>query len=76
MPDSVPWAGLVATAKVSGFDSGSVPVSVIAFAVWYAVDTDCGVAVGAVFGGACTTVEMRTWFRLVGTQLAVKLPRK
>ena len=40
-----------------------------------ATGTFWSVAVGAVLA-ACTTVVIRTWFRLVGVQVAVKLPRK
>ena len=47
----------MATAKVSGFDSGSVPVSVIAFAVSWSTFTDWSVAVGAVFGLAPTVMD-------------------
>ena len=50
-PLSVPLLGCVTTANVSGSDSGSVPVSVIDTGVSSAVDTDCGVAVGASLPG-------------------------
>jgi len=46
-PLSVPLPGPVTTVNVRASDSGSVPVSVIGRAVSSAVETDCGVAVGA-----------------------------
>ena len=75
MPVSAPCAGELDVTNVRASLSGSVPVSVTAVAVLWATGTDWSVAVGAVLG-ALTTVEISTWFGLVGEHEAVKSPRK
>src|SRR4051812_35574767 len=52
-PDTDPWLGLLATAKVNaaGFVSASFPVSTIGNGVLREVDSDCAKAVGAVLTG-------------------------
>ena len=75
VPDNEPWAGGVRIVNASVSPSASTPVRTMAFGASSNVETDCGVACGAVFVGTVTVMSTNASSDVSWPSLAVKATR-